>query len=316
MINERLVRREKARVFISCGQGSEREREVAQSISALVTSLGFDAYVAVHETTLEGLTSNIYRRIEDCDFFLFIDFRRRRQKPDYSLFSHQELAIASFLGKRFLGFQEKGRRLNGILSFLQANLQPFSNDEDLLAKISSSLTTPDGANQTWFPDEREVYFRLPEEFAGDRAQRPDGQRAYYLFVEVVNGSRSRSLRNCSVYLSAIRDANGTSIYGLEPMPIKWTGLRSEAVHIPPMMSRRFDALVAPYRQAPADTIQSAYPCIQTDAGAFLRAVTLAVGATYEMDFMLASTSTGGNTVTIRVAVPELVDELRLELIHQ
>jgi hypothetical protein len=51
------------------------------------------------------------RQLETSDYFLFIDFKRERIRcPNIfrgSLFTNQELAIASFLGLESIVFQEK-----------------------------------------------------------------------------------------------------------------------------------------------------------------------------------------------------------------
>jgi hypothetical protein len=59
-------------------------------------SLRFDAYIAVEEQTLRGLTENIFARLANSEYFLFDDFKRDRLEGSNehrgSLFSHQELA--------------------------------------------------------------------------------------------------------------------------------------------------------------------------------------------------------------------------------
>ena len=60
----------------------------------------------------------VLRRLELSEYFLMIDFKRERLKgkPSHrgSLFTHQELAIATFLEIEQLRFSEKGIEWNGI----------------------------------------------------------------------------------------------------------------------------------------------------------------------------------------------------------
>src|SRR6266566_4900583 len=132
----------RARVFISCGQSKHSDEvETAQKISRRLQELGFDPYIAVEEQTLRGLKENIFSQIENSEYFVFVDFKREQlvsnDPPMHrgSLFSHQELALASFLDIPVLAFQEtRVRPSDGILRFLQANCIPFT-DRHLLANV-------------------------------------------------------------------------------------------------------------------------------------------------------------------------------------
>lgn len=93
----------KARVFISCGQKKDSdEAAIATAVANEVRDLGFEPYVATARQSLRALRENIFQELTNTEYFLFIDFRRERlgdlDPPEYrgSLFSHQELAIASF----------------------------------------------------------------------------------------------------------------------------------------------------------------------------------------------------------------------------
>ena len=82
------------------------------------------------EQTLRGLKENIFPQLQDSEYFVFVDFKREKLVPHRrgktgklqhrgSLFSHQELALASFLDLQLLAFQEKGvKQDDGILRFL------------------------------------------------------------------------------------------------------------------------------------------------------------------------------------------------------
>src|SRR5437773_503907 len=138
----------RARVFISCGQTkNSSELETAHKISERLEELGFEPYIAVEEQTLSGLRENIFRQLRIADYFVFVDFKRERLVPRGrtgrstglqhrgSLFSHQELALASYLDLPLLAFQEKGvKEDDGILRFLQANASPFK-DRHLLPNV-------------------------------------------------------------------------------------------------------------------------------------------------------------------------------------
>src|SRR5436190_19996924 len=113
----------RARIFISCGQSKESdEPQVAREIAVRLERLGFDPYIAVAEQTLRGVKENIFEQLRKSEYFLFVDFKREflvGTEPPVcrgSLFSHQELAIASFLDIDVLAFQENGvKRTDGLL---------------------------------------------------------------------------------------------------------------------------------------------------------------------------------------------------------
>src|SRR5438874_9303687 len=94
----------RALVFISCGQRKESdEPAIAQRIAERLEELGFDTYIAVQRQSLRSLRENIFEHLRDAEYFLFVDFPREELIPldgtqherRGSLFSHQELAIAS-----------------------------------------------------------------------------------------------------------------------------------------------------------------------------------------------------------------------------
>jgi hypothetical protein len=140
----------KARVFISCEQKKESEEvTIANQIEQSLRSMGFDPYVAVQEHTLQGVKETIFKKLANAEYFLFVDFKREKlytansedtRECRGSLFSHQELAIATFLEHESLAFQEEGlKRDDGILRFIQANCIPFSDRKQLPSLIAEKI---------------------------------------------------------------------------------------------------------------------------------------------------------------------------------
>ena len=126
-------------VFICCGQQKDTEEiEIARQICSSLKEHGYEPYIAVEQQCLLGVTDHIFDRIAKSEYFLFIDFRRdelnlgsqngdENGKYRGSLFSHQELAIASFLGKNVVAFKEQGVSREGISSYIMANASVFSD---------------------------------------------------------------------------------------------------------------------------------------------------------------------------------------------
>lgn len=66
----------KARVFISCGQRKETEESsIAKEIANKFEEMGFEPYVAVAEQSLKGVKENIFTRLKESEYFVFIDFK-------------------------------------------------------------------------------------------------------------------------------------------------------------------------------------------------------------------------------------------------
>ena len=157
----------KARVFISCGQRKNAnyltritkenmnlmtpELEVAKQISIELKKLGFEPYIALEQQTLQGVKEAIFEKLRKSEYFLFIDFRREALLKEGeinfgtgeyrgSLFSHQELSIATFEGLEVLAFQEEGvKNDDGILKFIQANCKTFSDRKELSSLVASEV---------------------------------------------------------------------------------------------------------------------------------------------------------------------------------
>jgi hypothetical protein len=63
----------KARIFISCGQNEGDEKEIAIKIADKFQGMGFDPYIAIEEQVLKGFTENILPRLDESEYYLFID---------------------------------------------------------------------------------------------------------------------------------------------------------------------------------------------------------------------------------------------------
>lgn len=252
----------KARVFISCGQRKTAtlskvtrencslftpEFEIAQEISDELTNLGYDPYVALEQQKLEGVKEAIFQRLQESEYFIFIDFRREQLgeegtidfvwNKEYrgSLFSHQELAIATFQGLNVLAFQEDGvKKFDGILKFIQANCTPFS-DRKKLAKLVISKVKEKWENnwQNELSMNRDI-FDFQNAVNG-------GITGRYFHIKVFNNHKDRVARNCIGYVEKIKDRSTGKTRTLELVELKWKGVNTVGVSIPPKSFRYLDA---------------------------------------------------------------------------
>jgi hypothetical protein len=254
----------RARVFISCGQTKESdELNTAHKILDRLKGLGFDPYIAVEEQTLRGLKENLFPRLQDSEYFVFVDFKREKLIPRGrgrfsafcsrnlqhrgSLFSHQELALASFLDLPLLAFQEKGvKKDDGILRFLQANATQFT-DRNLLPNVIADEVQ----RRNWNPHSRNelVLERDPKQYADHPLQTAVGvePRRYY-YIDVRNLHHRKTATNCYVYLEkAIKLDHPPIEIPFNSVELKWSGYMLPNAHILPRTARPFDAFAVLHR---------------------------------------------------------------------
>ena len=101
----------RARIFISCGQRSNEEKEIGLSCKKHFEGRGFSVYLAEEVQRLEALTENIFHHLRNSEYAVFIDCRREELNPGRfkgSLFVNQELAVAAFLQIDSRVFHEDG----------------------------------------------------------------------------------------------------------------------------------------------------------------------------------------------------------------
>lgn len=234
----------KARIFISCGQqDNSNELEVATRVAQRLDDLGYIPYVATQVQSLGTIKENVFEQLSNTEYFLFIDFKRERltKSPEEyrgSLFSNQELAIASYLHTPVLAFREKGvRESEGLLGFIQGNCHRFSDRNSLHRVISDhvkELWTP-----TWM---NSLQIELPK-VPFTKVDRSKYGKSDYYFLEVKNLHRHKAARNCFAYLErAVQLPSGTPIKS-KLVESKWTGYVFPSVTIAPGGHRSFDTVV-------------------------------------------------------------------------
>lgn len=241
------VTHRRARVFISCGQNKEtNEIVIADKIRARLETLGFDRpYIAVEEQTLRGLRENIFRQLSSSEYFLFVDFKREKlgDSDHYrgSLFSHQELALASYLDIKVLAFREAGVKPDdGIMRFLQTNAIPFAEaDRDLLPDIIESRV-----RKQWDPNWRNelVLERDASQFSDAHVRDLNNRLGRYFQIGVKNLHQEKIATNCYAYLEKATKLDPLSEIPLSTVELKWEGYLFPNAHILPDTTRRFDAL--------------------------------------------------------------------------
>lgn len=243
---------EKARVFISCGQAKgTAEITIADQIADKLVEMGFERpYIAVEEQRLDGVKENIFKRLANSEYFLFIDFKRERLYKETSfwflkrfkdakehrgsLFSHQELAIATFLGHEVIAFQEDGsKKDDGILRFIQANCKTFSDRNQLPRIIAEEI----GKNN-WNPNWRNEIELEQDAFVD--ANTTSGLSRFY-HIKVRNKHKDKTALNCVAFVERIRNLQTGNEMIPESVELKWKGVTRTEVHVISKSFRFLDA---------------------------------------------------------------------------
>src|SRR5262249_24980532 len=91
-------------VFISCGQYRETEISLGKALAEAVTDLtAFEGYFAQNQTSLDGLSQNIFRALNRASGFIAVMHHRGSVRTLHgehvraSVWVEQEIAIAAFL---------------------------------------------------------------------------------------------------------------------------------------------------------------------------------------------------------------------------
>ncbi len=239
----------RARVFISCGQNQDaQEKEVADQIFRRIEKMGFEPYVAIEEQTLKGIKDNVFAKIEESEYFVFIDFKREKLENGEhrgSLFSHQELALAAFFDKDVLAFQENGLKKNeGILGAIQGNSIAFS-DRPLLSSVIADRIS----QLKWKPDWRnELTIDRDEQEYTDafRPSAPANQTRRWYHMQVKNSHYKKIALDCIAYLESSKNVSTGDEKHFTPVEFKWQGLNVPRTIVPPGYTRGLDAFLVPH----------------------------------------------------------------------
>ena len=140
------------KVFVSCGQRTEEERELGRAISTLVSEVTpFQPYFAEDQTSLEGLTSKILIALNEAVGLIVVLHQRGVVAPTNitrgSVWVEQEIAIAAFM-QQVLGraiyvaaYREEDVGVEGMRQQLLLNPKVFKSNEEVLDHLRAVLPT-------------------------------------------------------------------------------------------------------------------------------------------------------------------------------
>ncbi len=247
----------KAKVFISCGQRKESDEiTIANRVADELKKLGYDPYIATQQQTLKGLKENVFQELSSSEYFLFIDFKREKldggENCRGSLFSHQELAIASFRETPVIAFQEQGaKKDDGIMQFIQANCKTFSNRNSLFDEILKEVAAKWHSN--W---KNQLSIELAEETSDRFAEHllqnwsddwikfdktATSFEVIYFYLRVKNLNPLTHCRNCYAFLEKIEAIGNSETVRAPSFELKWRAHGLPNATILPESFRDLDA---------------------------------------------------------------------------
>jgi len=242
----------KAQIFLSCGQDFKSgEKQLAEAIKKRIneSDLGFECWAACEVQDLSDLRNIVFKRLENADYFIFVDFKREKLDGKSvhrgSLFANQELAIASYigLGDCVLLLQEEGVERAGVLNTVLANLKDkethFSSSDRKVGAlpdciynlIKTKLEKKEWSNKT----------RNTLALSAYRTAELVLPRPFHISVE--NLHHRKDARNCFAYLDEVinLDTNQKVSQKWETVEFKWANTKLASVRIAPKAHRIFDA---------------------------------------------------------------------------
>jgi len=307
----------KAKVFISCGQRkSTDEFEIAEKIESGLIGLGFEAYIATTRQTLRGIKESIFPELESSDYFLFIDFKREQLDNENlwrgSLFSHQELAVASYLDKEVIAFQEKGvKQRDGLMGVLQSNTIQFSDRQQLPNLVATEVRrrwSPTWKNQLVLVRDADEYIPVTEERVNHQTGLREPYTRRFFHITVKNLNPRKMAINCYAYLEKVQKRTKTRKINIpiKTIEFKWEGYTLPNAVIAAGQERSFDAFHV-FEDNPTQILFQPF----LDSKTFSPKIPAGVG-NYLLTYRVISENFAHAIQTFQLRISDRVDDLQFQ----
>jgi hypothetical protein len=221
----------KARVFISCGQSTKREKNIGQDVVEYFIRRGFKTYFAERVHSPDALTENIFEHLKKSEYFVFIDFQRElinEKEHRGSLFVNQEIALAIFSKLPGIGFYEKAVKREGILNYHIYNASSFEEISDIIRVLNEETKAWDNESA----NELEIVFNSELISRNVRLNdHPNRSMSNWYLLKIMNRNRGKSAFSCSGYITKIVDINNNNEFVLPSIELLWSGIGDINVNI-------------------------------------------------------------------------------------
>jgi len=219
------------KVFISCGQGNDEERQVASQVKSWFTNSGYDPYVAIETQSIQDVNTSIIGNLKTSDYYIFIDFAReqigkKNGSPIFrgSLFSNQELALAYvFEFQEVLYLQQDNVKLEGIGKYLLSNAIPFTD------KMAVPSIVADAIMQKGWTPSYSRHLEIGQPLYSGAWQYGDHTGSYcdhIWHLPIKNLRYDSAAFDTVVRLNTIVHPNGNIVQSRDCNFLKWAGKRT------------------------------------------------------------------------------------------
>lgn len=230
----------KARVFISCGQKNEREVQIGKSVEKYFKEgRQFLTYFAGKVHSPDALTDNIFQHLKKSEYFIFIDFKREKLdegKCRGSLFVNQEIAIASFLKLKGIGFVEKGLKREGIVDYQIYNAFPFEDGTQILDRLKSETDTWDNQSVNELHISKGLITKNSSII--DNPAQPSSD---WYHIEIWNRNKDEHAFSCLGYVTKIVNIDTKEEIEIPTNELIWSGIGEVEVNLIKNGKREMDA---------------------------------------------------------------------------
>lgn len=232
----------KSQVFISCGQKTDREKNIGNELVKYFENKNFNAYYAEHVHNSKPLLQSILESLKASEYFIaYNPYRGNKEDLDKkgdigSLFVHQEIAVASSFGTQSLYFYEKGvNGINGMSSALHLNGIEINDTTQLYPKL-------DILTKKWKKKSRNQLF-LKFGNPSLNILNQNGNLTNWWHISCLNGSAYKHAKNCMAYIERIKDLTSNQIIQVQyRCEIVWAGVGMHNITILSKFERDFDAI--------------------------------------------------------------------------
>jgi hypothetical protein len=239
-----------SKVFISCGQATQQERDAANEVANYFRSLGFYPYVATQVQSIPDLNQGIIEELKSSDYYLFINFRREQILQNTgnstslfrgSLYTNQELAVAYAYGfEKMLFLNQRNTERGGMFGIIVSNSPEFDDYSDVIPAVQSAVTSADwlitysrhlaASDLRWGPLLR---YR---DHTGERVGKT-------LHINIANNRPDKAATHCAARLFNVTcPATGDSYESPDKSPLKVSGQSGYFQAVWPSNHGAFDLL--------------------------------------------------------------------------
>lgn len=228
----------KAKVFISCGQYTQEEKDIGNKIVQYFQERGFEPYFAEEVHSPLGLTQNIYESLRSSEYFVCIN--PTRENTDFgSLFVQQELAIASYNRTPLIAFHHPSVKLKGVAKYLQVNSIEYKS-------VANIITNLDKFTKNWdSKSKNQLKLKLGNEHLNIAIQNHSNALSNWYHIIVENLSSIFTATNCYAFVESIYDiTEKRNLFSQNEYKneLVWAGTGRISVNIPYKAKKDIDAI--------------------------------------------------------------------------